>query len=304
VPKGLSHSKEERAILDSLGCGRLLVGIGGVHIRQTVIPLIPVAVLTTTALAVLWTCSRRAISFRAVFRECFCPSGRTEGGFIRKALATLAFFSLTSCAMILISAWVLSYLDIDLPGQQLNNRSLGGLVLAWNGPIDSSVSPDQQDMAESRRFVDLWQGKATVRSYDWVPRSKQPPRCNVGFAGFQCFGRPYTLPPGLWLCGNSQPGGLALAQTHVEWHTQLDFPLWAPIVLFAGYPLIAFFRGPFRRAARGAKSRCRTCGYELIGNRSGVCPECGSFCPVSGALVEELPEKCNRMGGAETCNAV
>ncbi len=56
----------------------------------------------------------------------------------------------------------------------------------------------------------------------------------------------------------------------------LSFPTWAPFVLFAAYPTIAFIRGPLRRHRRRRKGLCVACGYNLTGNVSGVCSECGT----------------------------
>jgi 4-amino-4-deoxy-L-arabinose transferase-like glycosyltransferase len=55
----------------------------------------------------------------------------------------------------------------------------------------------------------------------------------------------------------------------------LDVPLWLPFLLFATYPTIAFIRGPLRRRRRHRKGLCVKCGYNLTGNVSGLCPECG-----------------------------
>jgi len=55
----------------------------------------------------------------------------------------------------------------------------------------------------------------------------------------------------------------------------LYMPLWIPFFLFAGYPTIAFIRGPVRRWRRRRTGLCQKCGYDLTGNVSGVCPECG-----------------------------
>ena len=52
-------------------------------------------------------------------------------------------------------------------------------------------------------------------------------------------------------------------------------PSWLPVVVFAIYPTIAFIRGPLRRHRRRRKGLCKKCGYDLTGNESGVCPECG-----------------------------
>ena len=56
----------------------------------------------------------------------------------------------------------------------------------------------------------------------------------------------------------------------------LIVPYWLPVVVFAAYPLIAFMRGPLRRWRRRSKGSCQECGYNLTGNESGKCPECGT----------------------------
>ena len=53
-------------------------------------------------------------------------------------------------------------------------------------------------------------------------------------------------------------------------------PLWIPFLLFATYPTIAFYRGPLRRYRRRRKGLCVKCGYNLTGNVSGACSECGT----------------------------
>ena len=57
---------------------------------------------------------------------------------------------------------------------------------------------------------------------------------------------------------------------------RITFPLSALIVLFAAYPIVTFIRGPMRRWHRRREGLCQTCGYNLTGNVSGVCPECGT----------------------------
>lgn len=54
-----------------------------------------------------------------------------------------------------------------------------------------------------------------------------------------------------------------------------DLPLFPFILLFAAYPTIALIRGPLRRRRRRKRGLCLSCGYDLTGNKSGVCPECG-----------------------------
>ena len=55
----------------------------------------------------------------------------------------------------------------------------------------------------------------------------------------------------------------------------LHTPLVIPLILFASYPTFALIRGPLRRWRRKKRGLCLKCGYNLTGNTSGVCPECG-----------------------------
>ena len=52
-------------------------------------------------------------------------------------------------------------------------------------------------------------------------------------------------------------------------------PMWLPLAVFAAYPTIAFIRGPVRRHRRRKRGLCLKCGYDLTGNVTGVCSECG-----------------------------
>lgn len=55
----------------------------------------------------------------------------------------------------------------------------------------------------------------------------------------------------------------------------VNVPLWLPFLLLSAYPTIALVRGPVRRYRRRRKGLCIKCGYNLSGNVSAVCPECG-----------------------------
>jgi len=58
--------------------------------------------------------------------------------------------------------------------------------------------------------------------------------------------------------------------------TSVTFPTWFPVVLFGFYPVLTFYRGPLRRWRQRRMGSCMNCGYNLTGNESGVCPECGT----------------------------
>ena len=57
--------------------------------------------------------------------------------------------------------------------------------------------------------------------------------------------------------------------------TWLAFPLWLSTMTLALIGVAPVIRGPVRQLWRQWKGWCRDCGYDLTGNRSGRCPECG-----------------------------
>jgi hypothetical protein len=52
----------------------------------------------------------------------------------------------------------------------------------------------------------------------------------------------------------------------------LRVPLWIPFLIFAMPTTYLWWRDRRRRIPPG---HCRKCGYDLTGNVSGICPECG-----------------------------
>ena len=83
-------------------------------------------------------------------------------------------------------------------------------------------------------------------------------------------------PPGLgrYLLGSA---GRPTFPTSSIWYQ--GCPSWF-LLMFAGllgtYPTVVFIRRPFRLARRRRNGWCLGCGYDLQGNVSGVCPECGA----------------------------
>ncbi|HXE54585.1 MAG TPA: hypothetical protein VN541_16300, partial [Tepidisphaeraceae bacterium] len=51
--------------------------------------------------------------------------------------------------------------------------------------------------------------------------------------------------------------------------------LIAAFGLLPVYSALAWRRHRLRAADRARRQCCSTCGYSLLGNTSGVCPECG-----------------------------
>jgi len=87
-------------------------------------------------------------------------------------------------------------------------------------------------------------------------------------------GRSYGL-PGKILRIRIVPLGSDVGQI---WMTTVSCRYWVLTVLCSAYPLIVLLRYPSRRRKRlwRVQGRCHECGYNLTGNTSGVCSECGT----------------------------
>ena len=78
-------------------------------------------------------------------------------------------------------------------------------------------------------------------------------------------------------CVTADRPGLFVAS--VDFHlTMASVPAWFLAVLFGLLPAARAWRWT-RRRGRRADGTCRRCGYDLTGNVSGVCPECGEAVP-------------------------
>lgn len=65
----------------------------------------------------------------------------------------------------------------------------------------------------------------------------------------------------------------------VHLHAGCAFPGWALAVLLGIYPLFLLATGRLRWPRRKRPGLCVYCSYDLTGNTSGTCPECGKTIP-------------------------
>jgi hypothetical protein len=81
----------------------------------------------------------------------------------------------------------------------------------------------------------------------------------------------FALPtyPGTWV--HAIGFTIAIDETEVWRDETLVIPGWFGITLFAAIPTVWFWR-----KRKGKRGGCLNCGYNLTGNVSGVCPECGT----------------------------
>jgi len=82
------------------------------------------------------------------------------------------------------------------------------------------------------------------------------------------------LPP-FWQ-GSFDFGGLRYRASTGAWqYVNLSSPSWLAGGLLALYPSFVFLRPPIRRRIRRRRGWCLWCGYDLTGNVTGMCSECG-----------------------------
>lgn len=83
---------------------------------------------------------------------------------------------------------------------------------------------------------------------------------------------------------NCKPGFSLRSHDSFRWYPKLildsrdlaviSIPLWILLALFTTPPALVLWRARLRRL-RIEAGRCPRCGYDLAGNVTGVCPECG-----------------------------
>jgi hypothetical protein len=72
--------------------------------------------------------------------------------------------------------------------------------------------------------------------------------------------------------GSNRP--LGVLQIHGPAYSVVG-PLWLAVLVLLLYPVATLIGRPLRRARRQRNRLCVQCGYNLTGNVSGRCPECG-----------------------------
>jgi hypothetical protein len=75
-----------------------------------------------------------------------------------------------------------------------------------------------------------------------------------------------------WYLEKYEPGDPALMEAKFS----LALPYWVPFLFFAILPGARWFLWRRTRRCRLAIGKCKKCGYNLTGNISGICPECGT----------------------------
>lgn len=172
---------------------------------------------------------------------------------------------LTLCSLLLCAAAAALWLRGEYRSDWLTHTRIverNGFTDVREWAISTSAGVVQVGRQDNRLRQGPGPNRLNYGGFDWethavaVPvfRSKASPTLanRLGFA---------------WVAAQSAgaDGG-----TQQRW--RVGFPHWAAVLAFAAAPLV-WLRRRLRRPA--PPGHCRGCGYDLTGNVSGACPECG-----------------------------
>ncbi len=178
-------------------------------------------------------------------------------------------FRIVACTSFLFFAilWLRSFFVGDSIGLQYAGINDSGVVF-----VSARIRSEKQEFIGS--FSSQYTGLQTSHA-------RYPGHCQFNW-GHYPVGSSVSYPPGLYhpttLVGQLGFGCLEhvdhIGVAYVHRHFAFMLPQVAVLAVFALIPCRWLFR--YRRSrARRQRHCCESCGYSLIGNASGVCPECG-----------------------------
>ncbi|HEY8750526.1 MAG TPA: hypothetical protein VIM11_21260 [Tepidisphaeraceae bacterium] len=190
----------------------------------------------------------------------------------RKLFTFAALLSLVLCAATVV-LWVRSFWHEDdiekvwhdtskLQSEMLSGYSIFGIVVLSYGRFTYATRPHMSSDVEM-----LWHDERMsfrVRSF---PAEKE-----IGLAGNRWWNQ-----MGFRITACDKPFCVvAFRSKALDWRRQwwINVPHWSVAASFAGPP--AWWFVTFRRRRHRRANACPTCGYNLTGNTSGICPECGT----------------------------
>lgn len=92
-------------------------------------------------------------------------------------------------------------------------------------------------------------------------------------------------PSGIYRLGSARGIDWGFVLRHDFRHDDVRMPLWLPAACAVVAASVFWFVS--RQRSDDTVPRCAICGYNLTGNVSGVCPECGTPVPPTGNAKRE-----------------
>jgi hypothetical protein len=184
----------------------------------------------------------------------------------RRLFTTLSVLSLAMCIFAL-TVWLLSFFSFAPIGQYWTT-SWDGNGSGWAGHGWIAVNGSLHLLRDERNVAPAPTSVAAHYRHSGIDPlpGVQPQRTHWGFARVDRVSAWRERETGRRVMDTTQ---------------QISFPGWLPSLLFAIVPALWLWGAMRRRRLRSA-GLCLACGYNLTGNTSGVCPECGKPATVAG----------------------
>lgn len=227
-------------------------------------------------------------------REIIAPSDRQVAGTFRRIIRrSLVLFS-AMATLLAVGMWVVSYTGLSLSKPYWREFDHGHLsVYSPFYRCQCLISFGKRAWIDPYFSVRANKGRVRVIYRTRIAKGTIVPVHDIELAG--CRWRQEAKPTQLHCAMGISDATFESLATTDEFTRSVRFPCWAPAMLFSACPIMAFVRGPYRRAARRAKGNCLKCGYDLTGLVEPRCPECGT--PTKQSLVRDTGRKYPAHGG-------
>ena len=206
------------------------------------------------------------------------------GRFVQKAL-----LSICSALAVLVIVAIILAVSIPPNTYKISDQNVSSNFYLWFGEhlitpeMDAFYAGDFEEFAHRmKRHLHHWWFSANLQSRRlWVWARTVTERPGIGTQVFRSgdIGTRLRKLPGVALHDFSLGAQETMPGMYFRGYA-LRLALWYPLVLFSTYPLWCFAKF-LVRAHRRYRYRCEQCGYQLHGNVSGCCPECGKTIPAT-----------------------
>jgi len=192
------------------------------------------------------------------FREIIHPSDRQAIAPIRRTIRRSVVVTFGLATLLAMATWVATYKEF--PPSYYQWRLYPGTLhlYSYGSPVRRFKITYHRGGATVGQYLSLYgveKGRVALGYRSPVTKGTMVANRRIERAGFG------------WVQKSIDPRNI---------ETSVEFPCWAPVLLFSTWPVVAFIRGPYRRATRRARGFCRKCGYSLTGLVEPRCPECGA----------------------------
>lgn len=170
-------------------------------------------------------------------------------------MAVLALLS--SLALLAITLWAVRFLPMYRPSPLALRRTVWVSNYPPDGRSHIAIQHGDRNNGNYRSLgAGMTQGRFSI-AYTWTSE-------DMGWTGHH------------WILGTGKVSWWQNSSKNGCKTIRAEYPAALAIPVLGAYPLLALTRAIVRRNRRRKPNECMNCSYDLTGNVSGTCPECGT----------------------------